>query len=90
MPPRSQEIVHRPPPVLSPERKRWEELTEDLTSIHGRPYDAGRCYHEGDIILHKQFGMGVVENLMEDDGTINVLFREGFQVLDARCDDSDI
>jgi hypothetical protein len=72
---------------MSAERKRWEELTEDLTSIHGRPYDAGRTYSEGDIILHKQYGMGVVEDHSEEEGTISVLFREGLQVLAASGSD---
>lgn len=68
---------------VNPDRKRWEEATSDLTSIHGRPYDPGRAYHEGDIILHKQFGMGVVEGRQEADGSIDVLFRDGSQVLAA-------
>lgn len=72
-----------PKPTMSPDRKRWEEMTSDLTSIHGRPYDPERSYNEGDIILHKQFGMGVVEGWEEEDSTINVLFRDGSQVLAA-------
>ena len=73
----------RPKPAITPERKRWDEATSDLTSIHGRPYDPERTYHEGDIILHKQFGMGVVEGRHEAEGTIDVLFRDGCQVLEA-------
>lgn len=83
------EVVHREPPKLSPERQRWEELTEDLTSVHGRPYDPARSYGEGDIVLHKQFGMGIVEDVQEAQRTMNVLFRDGLQVLDARGEDVD-
>lgn len=78
----------RPKPTVSPERKRWEEATSDLTSIHGRPYDPERAYHEGDIILHKQFGMGVVEGRHETDGSIDVLFRDGSQLLAAAASEA--
>lgn len=69
------------PPEKSPERIRWDEATKGVTSVHGRPFDPERVYTEGDIILHKQFGMGVVESLAGDT-EVSVLFRMGVETLE--------
>ncbi len=72
------------PRVLSPERQRWEKLTEGVLSVHGVPYDANRRYSHGDIVLHKSFGLGVVEAVDEESGTMRVLFRDGVQELQGQ------
>ena len=79
----------KPRPV-SPERARWNELTEGVLSIHGAPFDPTRSWKEGDILLHKQFGMGVCEP--SDDiapAQIRAIFRDGEQVLDLTLPESD-
>lgn len=78
----------RPQPApKSEDRLRWEKATEGVTSVHGRPFDPGRVYTEGDIILHKQFGMGVVETPAGTDEAVNVLFREGVEILALELQD---
>jgi len=79
-----------PPRPVSPERARWNELTEGVLSIHGAPFDPTRSWKEGDILLHKQFGMGVVEASEELEPTqVRAIFRDGFQVLDLEIVDED-
>ena len=78
----------RPAPVAtSPERIRWNKLTDGLSSIHGRPFIAGRSYSEGDVILHKQHGMGIVEGVCEEPASITILFRNGIEQIDNILDD---
>jgi len=77
-----------PPRPVSPERARWNELTEGVLSIHGAPFNPTRTWKEGDILLHKQFGMGVVE-ASEDlyPSQVRAIFRDGQQVLDLSPED---
>ena len=56
-------------------------MTDGVTSIHGRPFNPTHTYHEGDIILHKQFGMGVVETVDQENLTLTALFRDGVETL---------
>ena len=75
--------ARRTPSVTkSPERQRWDKATEGITSIHGVPFNPGRTYGEGDIVLHKQFGLGVVEKAEEGKLEIDALFRSGVQTLE--------
>ncbi|NUN14816.1 MAG: hypothetical protein HUU55_14390, partial [Myxococcales bacterium] len=64
------------PRKVNPFRERWETATDGIQSIHGRPFDPTRAYNEGDIILHKQHGMGIVECVTSAKDEIVVLFRE--------------
>lgn len=66
----------RVPRKTNPFRERWETATDGIQSIHGRPFDPTRAYNEGDIILHKQHGMGIVESVTSAKDEIVVLFRE--------------
>jgi hypothetical protein len=59
---------------------RWRTLTDGVTSRDGRPWREHGRYAAGDIILHTRHGMGVVERV-GDDGTVDVLFRGGYQRL---------
>jgi hypothetical protein len=61
---------------------RWQALTDGLQSRDGRPWRELATYEAGDIILHTRYGMGVVERVV-DDGTLDVLFRAGYQRLPA-------
>ncbi len=66
-------------PTLPPktaDELRWEEATQGVDSRHGRPHRSEERYDVGEIILHKRWGMGVVE-AREEDGTLVVLFRTG-------------
>lgn len=64
-------------------RLRWDALTADRTSRHGRPHRASDRYREGEIILHSVHGMGVVEAIGAD-GTLRVLFRRGYETLPSQ------
>lgn len=60
-------------------RTLWEEATKDASSLRASVYEEYKAFKEKDVILHKAFGMGVVQEATED--AILVLFREGFQRL---------
>lgn len=67
---------------ISPERKKWDEATSGITSIHGRPFSPERRYGEQDIILHKKLGLGIVLEAAEDGTSISVIFRDGTEELE--------
>ncbi len=75
--------ARRTPSVTkSPERQRWDKATDGITSIHGAPFNPSKTYGEGDIVLHKQFGLGVVEKAEEGKMEIDALFRDGVKTLE--------
>lgn len=78
-------VPKRVRPQESPEvlaaKARWTELTSKLSSRDGKPYYADRTYAEGDVILHKRHGMGVVESVVHEEAMM-VLFRAGQQVIE--------
>jgi len=57
-------------------------MTDGISSIHGNPFDPTRVYHDGDVVLHKQFGMGIVESIAQDGLSLSALFRDGVQSLE--------
>lgn len=60
--------------------RRWDALTANLMSRHGRPHRASESYRTGEIILHSAHGMGIVEQVGPD-GTLTALFKRGYQQL---------
>jgi len=69
------------PPEVVAAKARWVELTGALSSRDGKPYYADRTYKEGDVLLHKRHGMGVVESVVHEEAVM-VLFRDGQQVIE--------
>jgi hypothetical protein len=76
-----------PPAPASPDRAkaaelktRWRAVTDGVPSRAGRPHRETDCYREGEILLHTRFGMGLVE-AVDEDGTLTVLFRAGYETL---------
>lgn len=61
----------------NPLRQIWDELTDKVDARSARVYDPTRTYELEEAILHKKHGMGIVHDVFAD-GTINVLFRNGF------------
>ena len=83
-PPASPESPAEPVTTPSPgadDRARWRERTRDLGPRDGSPYYADRVYAEGDVLLHKRHGMGIVESIVHDNACM-VLFRTGLQVIE--------
>ena len=66
----------------NPERKKWDEATSGITSVHGRPFSPDRKYGEQDIVLHKKLGLGIVLDVAEDGTSMSVLFRDGTEQLE--------
>jgi len=64
----------------NPLRQLWDELTDKVDARRAKVWDPKREYAAEQAILHKRFGMGIVETVY-DDGRLNVLFRNGFEVL---------
>lgn len=72
-PPESAEVLEA--------RAKWKELTSQLSSRDGKPYYPDRTYAEGDVLLHKRHGMGVVESVVHEHA-IMVLFRDVREVIE--------
>lgn len=62
-------------------RDRWRTITRDLGPRDGKPYYADRPYTEGDVVLHKRHGMGIVETILHENACM-VLFRDGGKVIE--------
>jgi hypothetical protein len=62
-------------------RRVWDDATANVTPMKMKMYDKHRVYHKEDVISHKAHGLGVV---LDDGGDyqINVLFRDGFVLLE--------
>jgi hypothetical protein len=74
---------------LSPEelaqqqvQAKWDAATGESDSRHARPHREDEVYDVGELVLHKAFGMGVIE-AAEPDGALRVLFRDGYQSLES-------
>jgi len=87
-PRRGEAVEEKKAPAPSPEaaaknneRARWRELTADLGPRDGSPYYADRTYAEGDVMLHKRHGMGIVQSIVHENACM-VLFRAGQQVIE--------
>ena len=68
------EVVAPPP---TPVRQLWEELTDKADVRRSKVYERTRTYKVEDVILHGVHGMGIVHD-RDQDGELNVLFRDGF------------
>lgn len=68
-------------------RKLWDTQTENVDSRYARPHREEERYDEGEAILHKRFGMGIVEGRAAD-GTLTVLFRNGRNELESLGDEA--
>lgn len=80
MPQRKDEVL--PPPAPVPEiTAQWRERTANLGPRDGKVYYSDRTYDIGDVLLHKRFGMGIVESVIHEHA-IMVLFRDGQQVIE--------
>ena len=71
------------PPVFTSETaehlfKRWDEATDKVDSRHARPHRSHESYEVGEFILDKVHGMGLVEEVNAEDGTLRVLFKKGY------------
>ncbi|HHW96398.1 MAG: hypothetical protein ACOX51_05700 [Myxococcota bacterium] len=72
---------------LSPEAvllSMWHEATKDAHPLKTKIYDQHRMYKVDDLISHKAFGLGKVQETTED--SMVVLFRHGFENLDIGVD----
>lgn len=79
-----------PPPSAKDRdlRKQWDALTAGVLSRHGRPHRKHESYSVDEVILHTAFGMGVIREIA-DDGTLTVLFKDGYQKLPSRPKDAE-
>lgn len=65
---------------------RWREKTKNLGFRDGKPYKPAKVYKEGDVMMHKRHGMGIVESIIHDNACL-VLFRTGTQPVEMAKDD---
>lgn len=76
------EEVLPPPPATANDSPlvRWQRQTATLSARDGRPYNATRTYKAGDVLLHKQHGLGIAETVLHEQAVM-VLFRDVETVL---------
>jgi hypothetical protein len=74
-------VAAAPKPAASPERARWEELTDQVDSRSARPYDKHRLYQAGQFVVHKKLGIGHVESSDPEEMEMIVLFKDGLETL---------
>ena len=55
----------------------WDEATKDANPLKSKIYDQYRTFLLDDLVTMKGVGLGVVREV--DEGTVLVLFREGFK-----------
>jgi len=55
--------------------ERWRLLTAKLGWRDGKPYQPTRSYEEGDVMLHKGHGLGIVQSVVHAQACV-VLFRD--------------
>ncbi|PKN55804.1 MAG: hypothetical protein CVU56_19535 [Deltaproteobacteria bacterium HGW-Deltaproteobacteria-14] len=58
--------------------KRWDAATDRVDQRYARPHRANESYEVGEAILDKAHGMGIVEKVDGDEGTLTVLFKQGY------------
>ncbi|HEY6007333.1 MAG TPA: hypothetical protein VIU40_03355 [Geobacteraceae bacterium] len=63
-------------------REEWAELEPSMDPAQAIPYDMNRAYRAKNLLLHPQFGLGIVL-LVLPPNKIEVLFRDGKKRL--RC-----
>lgn len=63
----------------------WRERTAALGPRDGKVYYADRIYDIGDVLLHKRYGMGIVESIVSENAAM-VLFRDARQVIEMGQD----
>lgn len=63
-----------PAPATSP-TERWRQLSAALSWRDGKPYQVTRTYKPGDVVLHKNHGLGIVQQIVHENACI-VLFRD--------------
>jgi len=54
--------------------KRWREQTEEVDARYAGHYAAEKNYEEGDVMIHPQHGLGVVQSVLHPNAAV-VLFR---------------
>ncbi len=62
-------------------RSEWAALQPDMDPAQAIPYDMNRPYRAKNLLLHPQFGLGIVQAVQQN--KMDVLFQEGKKRL--RC-----
>ncbi len=75
----SRPTTHEPLSAEAVARAMWEEATKDASPMKIKTYDEHRRYAPQDMVAHKAFGLGVVHEVRDEDDTLLVLFRDGYQ-----------
>jgi hypothetical protein len=55
--------------------KRWRKATADVDARYARRYDKLGTYEMGDILIHKEHGLGIVTELVHENAFV-ALFRK--------------
>ena len=55
--------------------ERWRQLSDALSWRDGKPFQITRVYKPGDVVLHKNHGLGIVQQVVHENAC-TVLFRD--------------
>lgn len=55
--------------------RRWREQTEELSFTDAVRYDATECYEVRDVVLHREHGLGIVQQVLHEKAMLT-LFRK--------------
>ena len=51
---------------------RWRKLTEDVDARFAPRYAPEKSYEEGDLVIHKQYGLGIVQQVLHEKGFVAI------------------
>lgn len=80
--------VRSPSRASSAEQQRlksWEEQVAGRREQDFRPYSMDAHFSEGELIMHKKFGQGYIQGVLED-GKVQVMFQGGARTLAHRSE----
>ena len=80
LPPPQAETTEAPTSGATGPVERWKTLTAQLGWRDGKPYQPTRTYKEGDVVLHKGHGLGIVQSVVHPQACV-ALFRDTETVL---------
>ncbi len=52
--------------------KRWRKLTDDVDARFAPRYQREKSYDEGDLVIHKQYGLGIVQQVLHEQAFVAI------------------
>ena len=52
--------------------RRWRKLTDDVDARFAPRYGPDRNYEKGDLVIHKQYGLGIVQEVLHENAFVAI------------------